>query len=257
MKIGFFFFLSFLTLALSAGSAAGTFVPLTGAPGSQEDVVDVQVLTEGPEGITIEYQLDGFDLEEVVIGGQTHYTVSLGKESRSLEAGSPELPNIARSVIIPDDAAMEVRILESSFQEFTGVPVAPSKGNLPRTIDPATVPYAFGPVYAGNAAYPAALTSARDPYIMRDVRGMVVVVNPFIYYPAEQTLRVYDRLVVTVEPVGPGQINVLDRGGRTPKADGEFIGLYDTHFINAGPLRYMPISEVGEMLVIAYDDFGS
>ncbi|MCK4512017.1 hypothetical protein KAW64_09770, partial [bacterium] len=105
--------------------------------------------------------------------------------------------------------------------------------------------------------YPSELAETRTPYIMRDVRGMVVVLNPFQYNPASRTLRVYDRVSVEVWATGPGSANVLSRrapGGVTP----EFADIYERHFLNFGSdsaARYTSVGEVGSMLVISYGDF--
>ena len=152
---------------------------------------------------------------------------------------------------------MSVRVLSSHFVEFTPFSVAPSRGEIERTVDPSTVPYEFADFYGTDAWYPAELAEARSPYILRDLRGMVVVLNPFQYNPASRTLRVYDRVTVEIERVGPGRVNVLSRrpaAGITP----EFADIYERHFLNAESAtlaRYSSVGEVGNMLVISHGDF--
>ena len=65
---------------------------------------------------------------------------------------------------------------------------------------------------------------------MRDVRGMVVVVNPFQYNPATRTLRVYDRVTVEVAEVGPAKSNILT--SRPATLNTEFRKIYERHFLN-------------------------
>ncbi|MFC1573038.1 C25 family peptidase propeptide domain-containing protein [Candidatus Eisenbacteria bacterium] len=255
MRLGFCILLSAVLLFLGTTAGAGTFVPLGSSQDASPTLVAVQLASEGPDAITIDYRLEGFELTPVSIDGETYQAVQLGKESRDLESGQPELPNIARSVIIPDDAEMAVRVVSATFQEFQGVDIVPSKGNLLRTVDPASVPYEFGPAYSQDAWFPGEVAAHREPYIMRDVRGMVVLIHPFQYNPVQKVLRVYDHVVVEVVSVGPGQTNVLQRAGGSIKIDGDFAQLYADHFLNGDATRYSPITEVGEMLVIAYDDF--
>jgi hypothetical protein len=238
---------------------AGEFISLDSGLGAAPagDLVQVEV-TQLPNGGTrLEYTVHGFETAPVTIRGEAYRLVSLAKEGRFLDAGAPDLPNVARSIIIPDDAEMQARLVSSSYRDFPGFDVAPSKGNLTRNIDPATVPYVFGPSYGAGAWTPAEPVVQRDPYILRDYRGMVVEFRPFRYSAASHTMRVYDHAVIEVVPVGPGRVNVLDRAARPQRESREFQPLYSDHFVNFALEgdRYPAISEVGEMLVIAYDDF--
>ena len=255
MRSRFVLCLTLVGLCLAGPASAGTFVPLGTSVGTDE-MVTVQATDQAGEVIEIEYTLEGFELSPVEINGETYHAVKVGEEGRLLEAGMPELPHIARSVIIPDDARMEVLLISATYQEFTNIDVIPSKGNLLRTIDPETVPYEFGDVYAGDAYFPQSIVSSRTPYILRDYRGLTVLVSPVQYNPATHTLRVYDHVVVQVVPVGPGVTNVINRAEPPTTVPAAFAQLYADHFINTG-VRYAPIDEVGELLIIAYDGFAA
>ncbi len=237
-----------LTLSVSAAEV----VTLSGAA-----AVTATVMESSDSRTVIEYELGSFTKSPVVIGGETYYSVSLDGEPDSSERGLPELPLIARSIIIPDAAAMDVRVLGSTYVEFENVPVAPSKGTILRTIDPATVAYTFDSFYDEDAWYPSDVAFARDPYIMRDVRGMTIVVNPFQYNPATQTLRVHTSVIVEARSVGTGRTNILLSSGDRARV-AEFERLYSRHFINydeARMDRYTPVGETGGMLVIAYGSY--
>ncbi|MFH1502445.1 MAG: C25 family cysteine peptidase [Candidatus Eisenbacteria bacterium] len=217
----------------------------------------VELIESSFERTVIEYEVGAFTTAPVDIDGETYQKIILGGESSTYERGLPELPDVARSIIIPDDAEMEVRVVTSHYVDIPDVMVAPSKGVITRNIDPATVRYSFDPTYAVDAWYPGELAYAREPYIMRDVRGIVVVVNPFQYNPVTKTLRVYDHLVLEVVPVGPGVTNVLTHRPGEGVVD-EFRRIYERHFLNYGSIpaaRYTSVGEVGNMLVIAYDSF--
>ncbi len=223
--------------------------------GATAEPVSVRVLESTEARIVLEYDLGSFTKNSIEIDGNLYYTIDLGEESKLKEKGLPALPNVCRSIIIPDNAAMDLRVVSSHYVDYEGVPVEPSKGIITRDVDPATVAYTFDPFYAGDAWYPAATATARDPYIMRDYRGMVVEVNPIQYNPATQTLRVYDSVVVEVVSVGAARANPLTF--HPENLDAEFDKIYRRHFVNyteAGT-RYPSVSDVGNMLVIAYGDF--
>ncbi len=246
-----------VTLLCGSLASANTFVSLRAgaAQDPTEQLVSVGVSEPAPDAIRLEYDLAGFEMSPVAIDGRTYQMVRLPKEGHFLDAGAPELPNVCRSVIIPDNAEMEARVVSATYRDFPDVDVVPSKGNLLRTVDPRSVAYNFGSSYATDAWYPEQLVSQREPYILRDFRGLVVELHPFQYNPVEHVLRVYDRVVVEVVPVGPGQINVIQRVAPPTSINAEFGKLYVDHFLNFAPDRYAPIPEVGEMLVIAYDSF--
>ncbi|MBD3349823.1 MAG: hypothetical protein GF400_11610, partial [Candidatus Eisenbacteria bacterium] len=242
--------LALVVLSFSVASAE------TVAVDSYFDGHDVSLVESTADRTVIEYRIGTFSAESVEIDGEVYHEILLDGESNMQERGYPGLPDIARSIVIPDDAEMSVRVLSSHYVDVPDMSVAPSKGVITRNIDPATVRYAFSPLYDEDAWYPEKLAYARKPYIMRDVRGLTVVVNPFRYNPATQTLRVYDRIVIEVTPAGPGKANVLDR--RPVKVVEEFRRIYESHFLNYGAapeLRYSSVGEVGNMLVICYDSF--
>ncbi|MEA3504036.1 MAG: C25 family cysteine peptidase, partial [Bacteroidota bacterium] len=160
------------------------------------------------------------------------------------------------SVIIPDMDEMTVEIVDAQYQEFTDIAIAPSKGNLFRDIDPATVPFEYAAEYSNDAFYPSEIASLRSPYILRDYRGQTVVVNPFRYNPVTKTLRVYYDITVKVTSTGNIGENTFSRSGSFTTVDNEFKNIYDNHFLNSGSdSRYTPVEEDGSILIIAHSDF--
>ncbi len=249
--------------ALSAAILLVLIVPLAASAAQvvelAEPVDGVSVdLVESEGGRTIiEYRIGNFRRGTVEIDGEAYDTIGLGDESRMKVRGLPELPDVARSIIIPDDAEMSVRIVSSHYVDIPNFRVAPSKGTILRNVDPKTVSHTFDRFYGSDEWYPGPLAYGREPYIMRDYRGIVVVVNPFHYNPATSTLRVYDRVVVVAEQVGPGGVNVLDRRPNAGRST-EFTKIYEDHFLNfdeVAAARYASLDEIGNMLVIAYNDF--
>jgi len=260
---------------LSRTIATLGLVLLLATAGSSE----VVTLTEGAAALSvhaagsrsgstvIDYELGSFTLDAVSIDGREYQRVLLGDESVPLKRGMPALPNVSRSVVIPDDRRVSVRVLYSHYVDFPGIDVAASKGEIERSVDPRAVPYEFDAFYESGGWYPADIASIRSPYILRDVRGVVVVVNPFQYDPDTRILRVYDRVTVEVVPDGPAEVNVLS--SRPPSGRvRDFEKLYERHFLNydrelhgVGAARrgsrYTSLGEAGSILVISYGSFMS
>ncbi|MFH1679138.1 MAG: C25 family cysteine peptidase [Candidatus Eisenbacteria bacterium] len=226
------------------------------AVGEGAEELAVRVLESNDERVVLEYLVGGFERTPLDIEGAAYSAIFLGEESSILETGYPELPHVCRSVVIPDQGRMEVTVVSAEFEEIAGMDVAPSKGVLDRTVDPASVPHEFGDVYGRDEWYPQDVAWGREPYILRDFRGLCVVVQPFQYNAVSRVLRVFTRVVVEVRVAGPDGINELVLHHRDHMND-EFYQIYDRHFLNFEPTRYVPVGEIGEMLIITYDSFNS
>jgi hypothetical protein len=247
-----------LMAALCAALAGGTGAHASWTQVGDGNGVSVSVLESSPARIALEFNVSGFEREDVTIDGRACARIRLPGEAISLDEGMPELPLIARSVIIPDTRLMNLRVISSDYVDLPGIVPVPSKGNLLRTVNPDDVPYVFGPAYAGAGWLPAELATQREPYILRDFRGTTVVVNPIQYSPATRTLRVYTRVQVELVDGGPGGANVLVRTAPLTAFSESFQEIYANHFLNFGSgERYTMVPEVGLMLVICYDDFAS
>ncbi|MEE8576763.1 MAG: C25 family cysteine peptidase, partial [candidate division Zixibacteria bacterium] len=232
-----------------------TFAERIELKASSDDVTAV-VNESNDSKIVLTFEVNGFEQTDLEINGIKHVNLSIGREGNLLNKGEPDLPRLCRSVIIPDNSHMSLRVVESEYIDYSNISVAPSKGNFDRTIDPNDVPYTFGPVYSGNDWYPADLVATRDPYILRDYRGLVVEVNAFRYNAASRTLRVYSSITVELVADGPGQINTLPNGLHSDKLVPAFDKIYDRHFMNYDQSRkYTPLAEFGDMLIITNDAF--
>jgi gingipain R len=214
------------------------------------------VLVDEAERIVVEFHFDAYKSETVRIGDEEFQRLWIPGEAVNLDAGAPDLPHVARSVIVPDDAAMAITVL-SSVHEDSFAKIAPSKGNLLRTVDPSTVPYEFGVAYTRDELYPRVIATLGDPYIMRDHRGVTVRLHPVQYNPVSKVLRSYSRLTVEIAKKGRSSTNVLERRNGVRKGGRVWDGIYQAHFLNTGGEAragsYDARAEDGSMLVICHD----
>ena len=213
---------------------------------------DIRLTNSNPNNMELEFTLGSFYREPVTINGDSWYHLFLKKEGLTLEAGMPQVPVLARSLIIPALAKMHLNITNSEYVELT-LPVAPSKGNLTRDIDPATIPYTFADFYQSGESYPAEIAYLTEPFILRDYRGITVRFQPFIYYPATQTLRVYTKLNISVYAQGTDLTNAL----LNPKTSYSryFESTYQNMFLNFSAAKYPSLDEEGRILVIKHNMF--
>ncbi len=248
-------FMISMWMIISAILAAPAAAKWYATESSIGEPVAVRVLESSADRIVLDIEIGGFEADPVAIDGRMYYSISLPGESRLLGAGQPELPHVSRSVIIPDRGGMALRLLDAEYEEYPDLPVAPSKGNLSRTEDPATVPYSFGTVYGSADWFPSAHAQGSSPYILRDYRGMTIEALPFQTRGSDGTLRVARRMVIEIVPDGPDMTNSIDRAGPPSTIVEAFEPIYRRQFVNFGMERYIPVGERGRMLVVCYQDF--
>lgn len=228
--------------------------------------VHIEVVSDIGSSIILNYKIGDYQSQSVFINGQEYAQIWIPGEPLLKEKGAPALPHVNRSIIIPDDAKMAVRVLSFRYED-TIAKVVPSKGVLLRTVNPDQVPYEFSDVYGSNVFFPGPIATLGEPYIMRDYRAVVVEVNPFQYNPQTDLLRIYKEITLEVTVVGTGEKNVLKRGDYVRTHIKAFQTIYRSQFLNydyyaddvssggeyaESPL-YNPIDEEGEMLIIAHD----
>ena len=222
----------------------------TGTSRPSEPVWDVNSISD--RHLEISFDVGGYFLEQLPNGKNR---ITFPGSVPILESGAPELPRMARSIIIPDLAHMELSVLETEFIDVPMENVEPSKGNLTRDIDPSTIPYTYGKSYQTDEWYPSNFVFMREPYIMRSLRGQTVVLQPIQYNPIQRTLRIYTHIKISILENGLSQNNPLTR---RPSNGGsrEFEHMYKDHFINyPTDDRYDVLGEQGPMLIISYGDF--
>jgi hypothetical protein len=226
---------------------------------SNNDVENIIInVQNNDDTISINYQISEFSSKKILVDGEEYLKIILGEESNIMISGKPDLPNICRSVLIPDNSKMNVRVVSSEYKEYNNIKIIPSKGNLLRNVNPEDIPYEFDELYNQNTWFPNEIVGLREPYIIHEFRGQVVGVNPIQYNPYEEKLRFYTDITVEVFPDGLSSINCIDRDELPSSVDSDFMQIYSRHFLNSEKLfnnRYTPVEEKGNMLVITYDDF--
>lgn len=200
----------------------------------------------------IEFKTGDVTSKAVTTQNGTAYTISTTNGTPILESGFPDLPKINASIIVPDQENMQIQVVESQYTDYLNVEVAPSKGTLVRTVDPASVPFTFNDVYNNDVFYPFDLAYLGHPYIQRDFRAQTITVNPVQYNAVTKTLRVYTYLKLSVTSSGVDGENQFVRNPSSTIIDEEFHTLYSDRFINYNSTaRYSEVSDIGSMLIIS------
>ncbi|MAE08768.1 MAG: hypothetical protein CL661_08430 [Bacteroidetes bacterium] len=204
----------------------------------------------------VHFSMNGFWKNDVETSRGTAWLISAENSGSNLKLGAPNLPVFATSLIIPNQANMQMKIVSSQYEEFQDVLIAPSKGNLVRTVDPSSIPYEFGKQYSVDLYYPGEVGNLREPYIVRDFRAQTVLIYPMQYNPISKTLRVYYDITVEITESGTSTINTLPSDYQIDQVESTFHNIYSRQLLNYNlTSRYDPVGEVGNMLIISHGDF--
>ncbi len=209
------------------------------------------------ESVVIDLIINGFYTDEVKTSRGTSVVLSNDGMASLVEVGQPNLISLSLPIIINDYSKMDVRVLNTSYVDYPNVELAPSRGDFPRSINPADVPYTYGDVYQNDAFFPSSQVKLNDPYIIRDFRGQNVIVTPFAYNPVTKVLRVYNKMRIEVFSTKGESANIFERRSNTIKMDSEYKNIYSSRFVNyneAGT-KYTVVEEQGDLLIICHDEY--
>ena len=123
-----------------------TFAQLQTAPqwnrvlSDQPETFRTQLISSTESSIKVNVQVPGFYTTDVSTPRGEAKIISMPKAVSTAKAGEPNVPMTGIPAIIGDQARMGIRVVDAQYMDFEGIEVAPSKGDFPRTIDPATVP---------------------------------------------------------------------------------------------------------------------
>ena len=166
--------------------------------GSQWIGIDSQVpkrfeaksLSSNIETTELEFHLSGYSLTPVETPWGEQFKIETEGGSSIMIEEAPDLDQVFSSIIIPDNALMNLEVMSSSYIEIEDIEVAPSKGNFSRMINPSDVEFVQGETYLEDGFFPGKLADLREPYILRDFRGQTIVSYPFQYNPISKVLRI-------------------------------------------------------------------
>ena len=218
---------------------------------SQPAESKAEVLFSNVARTEVRLRLSGFYLQDVQTSRGSAVVVQSPGGSSLLAEGAPDLPKFAVPLIIPNRGGMQWRVMNARYKEYSAMNVAPSKGNLLRTVNPSDVPYRYGSVYNTDAFFPSEPCAMRDPYVFRDFRGQTLLLQPFRYNPVTRTLLVLEEM--QVEVVHSPTLNVpnpLPGTGFPSAVSSDFAPLYKRHFANYPSVQYIPVDEGSRMLII-------
>ena len=235
-----------MTLISITRSALALFLALIGTAALAQQTT---LIADDHEGIVVRFDFSDPMLQEVNTPNGVAIVPRVLGDTPLLRAGSPDLSKVDATLLIGAQSGTMLEVVGSEFTDIAGLDIAPSKGNLYRNVDPATVPYTQGGVYAEDAFFPAQPAVLRTPFVERGLRGQSIWAHPFQYNPVSGVLRAYSSITVRVVETQATAVNPATATVRmTPQAMGDV----SRRFLNAGALeaRYDYIQEHGKVVVV-------
>ena len=101
-----------------------------GFDSSARERFETKSLSSNIETSEIEFRLNGYSLTPIETPWGTQYKIETEGGSSIMQSGSPDLDQTFASVIIPDNAQMNLEVVSSSYIEIEDIDVAPSKANF-------------------------------------------------------------------------------------------------------------------------------
>jgi PKD repeat protein len=149
-------------------------------------------------GVSIDYSISQFNLEEVMVKGQPMKSVGLPGAFLFNETGAPNLPGYSRNIAIPQGATAKLRILSLRSETMQNMEIAPSP-RIPRDDEQGPMEYNRNhAIYSKNAFYPAEPVKLSQVTQIRGVDIVTLGITPFQYNPVTKELVIYRDLKIEI-----------------------------------------------------------
>ncbi|MCF7793339.1 MAG: choice-of-anchor D domain-containing protein [Candidatus Cloacimonetes bacterium] len=152
----------------------------------------------GLEQTEIEFNLDGYEMEEIEVDGETYQKISYFNEGKFLDVGFPDLPRFTRMYAIPDigNVSFEINKMEEKTEDdIYAYPIQ----ELRSESQPQDLSFMKDEsFYNSNDVFPQNIIEIGKPVIFRDIRVVQVTINPFQYNAANRSLNVIENLELTI-----------------------------------------------------------
>jgi hypothetical protein len=189
-------------------SGDATWIPLE--PDSQGGGITARVVAEAGDEVTLEFDLPGFSLSEILTDHGSFSTLDIQNCGRMIAIGEARLPVYRKAIEIPQGAIPEIEVVELITSRFSL-----SGLDYPTRIYPVQTPvekvpgaresaeFAFSEeFYASSATFPAYRARIAETGQMRGHRFAMIEIAPVSYIPADGVIEVTHSIRVRVTTTG-------------------------------------------------------
>jgi len=158
--------------------------------------------SQSEQGITLNYSILKFTMDDINIRGESMKHVSLANHFLPGDEGMPDLPGSGRYIAVPQGATPILHIKSVRKEVYQDINIAPAP-RIPTDIEKGPLDYNKNArIYSNNAFYPAEPVKLSEVTKVRGVDAVILGITPFQYNPVTKELIVYRDLEVEVEFAG-------------------------------------------------------
>jgi len=172
-----------------------------------QDVVPTPLVIENGDPANVELRLGELQLlqGETEFQSEIYTTLRLPSEGSQLHDGNPDLPRVTRLVMIAPRGNVQLELLSTeSRSEYLDHPIAPKVSlEMSGRLDDVSL----SNVYAENAFWPQNIVEISEPMLFRDVRFVVLTMNPVQYNPVTGEVRIYESINIAIRDIGGVGVN--------------------------------------------------
>lgn len=207
------------------------------------------LLQSSSEGALVRIDFPAYSTHQIDVNGTIMNQLEMKNAYPVLETGSPALLETAFSLIIPENSQPTATIVESEYTSIPQFELVPSKGKLYRNVNPDEVAYMKGASYFENRFLKDNEVTIGESYQLRDYNGVAVQIYPFAYNPVQKILKAYSSITVEVRFNSDHSFRNISTVAKA------YNDIYTGHFLNYSTAKSTPLEEMGDMLILAPDDF--
>ncbi len=180
----------FLTFSVAAQTRTFQYQNSKGKTG-------VSLLYQDEKSVVLQFSISEFSLTSLNIEGEVCENVELTGNFLPNEAGKPNLPSIGRYIALPQDADVEIEIVDQTTEKVKNVNIAPAP-EIPLDTDKKMRCSKDAFTYAKNVYYPEKIVRISPVSQIRGVDAVLIGISPFQYNPAKKDLKVYRELTIKI-----------------------------------------------------------
>jgi hypothetical protein len=216
----------------------------------------VDLVAYNANEVILEVNFPGMVINDIVKHGMTYQSLLIPGGGRTSNLGWAEVPTFGRFIAVPQDAEVQIEVLEYTARTLSGHNIYPAQE---QPVDKAGAPepefVKDQEFYQRNQFYPDRVAFVEEPKIIRGCPVSLFILSPVQYNPATQQLNVCSHMKVKISFVG-GTGLFIDPSHRSPY----FEPLYQNLLLNYSSLGAPPQlggkTDTGcDFLIITHPDF--
>jgi len=149
------------------------------------------------DAVQVVFSVNNFELQTVIVEGQTMKNINLPGTFLFNEEGMPNLPNKGQYIALPQGAKPVLKILSDRREILHNIEIAPSP-RIPTDNQPDFPLVRNQVIYSKDAWYPETPVQISELQQIRGVDAVVLGITPFQYNPVTKDLIIYTDLKVEI-----------------------------------------------------------